>query len=557
MAVSPILQAVLLMVLLATPSWEMIAEDAGGKTPADQSSSCREYLEPLRMAGGQPTGQADCVMVENRVRLPGGPSFVRLDIGLTGKAEGYVVLTGRRSSYFTTAPELFFPQTGNPRPWHLGIVEYRAERGIGVTILYPADPARWNGKMFFTAHGAGRAFHKGNLKPWQDRFDPADIWGDISRYERLMLEKGYALATSRRSSDKVKGDCTVVLEDSKVLENRNIMQTPHLLLEFALLSERILAARLGREPRRTYWYGHSAGARVGRSINYLPGLNRLNGRPIIDGILADDSATGLWLPVLYRDGEDVLLASDEARRQFVPQIDVTHLLYIRLAEDPMPDWISKSYLLNKRENARILREKGLNEKHRMYEVRGVSHSGGEYLTDEEAAASGVLPLWRLMESLIERLDEWVERGIPPPATRSDWVELGDHDGDGRVEKPAIALPEVACPLGVYHPYPLEFGEKGVGTTGFATFAGESLEPLDGRGVFVDMNRNGYQDVRETVTGAWRRLGLLGEDELFTRDRYVACVEGTVHSLRSEGLLSESRAEHYVENARFRPLPAQR
>lgn len=509
------------------------------------------------MTRGQPAGPEDCAMAENRVRLPDGPAFVRLDIGLTGKAKGFIVLTGRRSPYFTTAPQLFFPQTGNPKPWRRGIVEYRAERGNGVTIIYPADPAQWNGKMFFTAHGAGRAFHKGNLKPWQDRLDPADVWADISRYELLMLERGYAVASSRRSSDKVKGDSRVILEDGAVLENRNITQTPHLLLEFALLSKRVLAARLGRVPRRTYWYGHSAGARVGRSINYLPGLNRRNGEPIIDGILADDSAAGLWLPVLYRDGEDVLLATGEARRHFVPQIDVTHQLYIRPAKDPMPDWVSKSYLLNKRENARILRDKGLGGKHRMYEVRGVSHSGGEHLTEEEAAASGILPLWRLMDSLIERLDEWVERGADPPATRSDWIELGDQDGDGRVDKPAITLPEVACPLGVYHPYPAHAGENGVGTTGFAAFDGESLEPLDGRGVFVDMNLNGYQDLRETVTGAWRRLGLLGEQESFTRKRYVACVQDTVNNLRAERLLSESFAGQYVENAGVRPLPAQR
>ena len=49
--------------------------------------------------------------------------------------------------------------------------------------------------------------------------------------------------------------------------------------------------------------------------------------------------------------------------------------------------MSSSYLENKRNNARILREKGLTPKQRMYEVRGISHSGGENLPDGSAATS--------------------------------------------------------------------------------------------------------------------------------------------------------------------------
>ena len=47
-------------------------------------------------------------------------------------------------------------------------------------------------------------------------------------------------------------------------------------------------------PGRTYFYGHSAGARIGRGINYTPGLNQgRDGKPMFDGILAEnqDQAT--------------------------------------------------------------------------------------------------------------------------------------------------------------------------------------------------------------------------------------------------------------------------
>ena len=43
----------------------------------------------------------------------------------------------------------------------------------------------------------------------------------------------------------------------------------------------------------------------------------------------------------------------------------------------------------------------------------------------------------------------MEEGVVPPPTHSEWAELGDADHDGVIEHPALAFPEVACPLGVY------------------------------------------------------------------------------------------------------------
>ena len=216
-------------------------------------------------------------------------------------------------------------------------------------------------------------------------------------------------------------------------------------------------------------------------------------------------------------GRDVLLSSDAEKAAFVPEIDVAHQMYNNIWEPKHPGWMSDSYLENKRNNARILRDKGI-AKYRMYEVRGVSHAGGE----SEGWRGQILnlDLAKAMDRFLDMLDAWADKGIAPPPTHSDWAELGDANRDGTIEYPALAFPEIACPLGVYFPFP----DSAAGTTSFAAFTGDGLEPLDGRKVFVDMNRNGVWDYRETPTQAWRRLGLLQKHEELTRDTYVACVQ---------------------------------
>ena len=92
-----------------------------------------------------------------------------------------------------------------------------------------------------------------------------------------------------------------------------------------------------------------------------------------------------------------------------------------------------------------------------------------------------------------------------------------------------------------------------GSTGFAAYDGNTLEPLNGQLQFVDMNENGRRDTRETVTQAWRRMGLLTSGETFSRAKYVACVESTAAKLRKENLITEQIAGLYAEDARKDPL----
>jgi hypothetical protein len=70
-----------------------------------------------------------------------------------------------------------------------------------------------------------------------------------------------------------------------------------------------------------------------------------------------------------------------------------------------------------------------------------------------------------------------------------------------------------------------------------------------------MNENGKRDKRETVTEAWRRLGLLKGGETFSHDKYVACVQSAVAALRKENLLTQEGADVYVQEAKRREVPS--
>jgi hypothetical protein len=238
--------------------------------------------------------------------------------------------------------------------------------------------------------------------------------------------------------------------------------------------------------------------------------------------------------------------TEAERAGFVPQLEITHQMYNAESPGEKAAWASTSYLRNKRENARILRDKGLTPKHRMYEVRSISHSGGENFPDGRRGDQEILDLSRLMDKFVDMLDAWADKGVAPPPSRSDWAELGDVDKDGVIENPALAFPEVACPLGVYFAYPPSAGDDGGGTTWFAAFTGQGLEPLDGRGVFADMNRNGMWDFRETPTQAWQRLGLLAKGESLTREKYAACVQAAAASLRDAGFFSDKTVAWYTD-----------
>lgn len=519
---------------------------------ATAQTSCDRYLPPPReVRGGKTVGPNSCLATETAVSID-GRNFVRIDVGLNGTVEGYATKQGEYKDYLTQSPELVFPQSGNPGPVLFAIAAYERDKGAAMTIVYPRDRAAWNGKMFITVHGRGASFAQGNLKAWNRNLDPANPTADLNKYDLLMASKGYALVKTRRTSAEGLGEIKATFEDGTAVDSLAFNDTTHYITDFGDVARQIVVDRLGQRPRRTYFYGHSAGARIGRDLNYTPGLNvDRAGKPYFDGILADDAAAGTWLPVQMQDGKDVLFASAADRSAFVPQLDISHQMYNNIWDHKMPAYMSPSYLANKRSNARILREKGLApSKERMYEIRSISHSGGENLPTGKRGDIEILDLSRAMDRFIDILDAWVDKGSDPPVSHSDDPATGDVNGDGVVDNAALAFPEVACPLGVYFPYP----ESTSATTSFAAFTGRGqLEPLDGRKVFVDMNRNGVWDYRETPTQAWRRMGLLRHDQELTRERYVACVEQAAAKLRDDGFFTSKTAADYIERAKTADL----
>ena len=510
--------------------------------------SCDEFAAPNKQVIGKSVGVEQCqILSEETVYDIKGHKFRRVEIGLTGTVEGWASMEkGSRAIYFTDGPDFVFTQSGLTGPRARGIARYEASTGHGLTIFYPEDPRQWNGKLYITAHGAGSYGAIGALIPRDPnaKFNPLQ---NINRYVTLMIDKGYAVAHTMRASDRTRGDVTVTLEDGTTLKN-NLSSHAGLIRSWTNLAQDLISKRIGSKPKRTYFYGHSAGGFLGRLINYQPGANMNgDGKPVFDGFLLDDAGGGLWLPKLMVNDKDVLFTTDQDRQRFAKQIDITHMLYSGETED---------YLQNKRENARILREKGLEAKHRMYEIRGVSHFDAGQVSRADLVFQG-LDLTAVFDALIERLDSWVEKDIAPTPTKSDLMKLS-RANNGINKDSAVALPEIACPLGTYYIFPpqLEPGRRGGQETAFAAFDGTNLEPLDGRGIFVDMNGNGVRDKRETVTRAWQRLGLLKAGQKLTQSGYAGCVKAAATKLVKEGLLPNKVGEFYVERAGKTRLPEQ-
>lgn len=553
-----------------TPSHSYAALDLGPEQVCDQ------YMVPKKLVGGKPVGQEACRMREIEFEYL-GRKFRRVEMGVTGTVEGYTLKDRNRryANYFNVYPEFVYPQAGeeDAEVFH-GIARYAMETGHMVSVIYPVDRTQWNGKLFLHNHGAGRSFARGNARAWDKEFDPNDPEGglqDLDRYIRTWMEKGYAVAMTRRSTLMQGGDVTVILDDGTVLHDRSLTEHPPWMIDMGRLAGNLLKDRLGDLPRRTYWYGHSGGARPGRMVNYKAGLNiGPDGKHFIDGIIVDDAGSGLWLPIVMKDGLDTALMTAEEKRNFVPMIEIGHLLYVNETPDDPPAWRGgNNFLANKRINAKTLIEKGLGDKFRYYEVDGISHSAGSAFS-ADSMPSGI-DLNLLMEGITDLLDAWVERGVAPPPTRSDWRVLGDADKDGVIENPAIKMPEVSCPLGVYHIYGTSPNDTG--STQFKPFVSPDklmLEPLDARGAFVDegsdahnysygfvdMNKNGIRDFVETPTEAWQRIGLLKPNETFNRERYVQCVRQASDKLVSEGLFLSRTLDKYLQKARTLPLPEQ-
>jgi len=529
-----VLLGLLAAVLVAPTPAAAQPRDKAPETASAPARSCDEFLPARQQAGGRSIGPDACrIASEEIVFNLKGQRFLRLEMRISGTVEGFAVKQGARSEYFNDAPDFVYGQADNASTRFKGIGRYSAATGHGMSVFVPINAGDWNGKLFMTAHGAGAYGAIGTLIP---RSPDADFNAltNHNRYVGLMLDRGYAVAHTLRSTQIGGGDVTVTLEDGTILPKTNVSSHAGFLADFTRIAENVLQQKLGRKSARTYFYGFSAGAFLGRMVHYAPGLNKGDdGRPLFDAFLLDDAGAGMWLPTLKVEGKDTLFVGDDKQR-FRPQIDLTHQLYTGDSHD---------FLIKKRENAEILKAKGLTDKHRMYEIRGVSHfdAGQTQLAD---LVPQTLDLGGLIASFLDMLDRWVETGEAPPPSRSDVAALTG------AENPAIALPEVACPLGTRYVFPAAHGtsRRAYQETAFAAFDGVNLEPIDGRGQFVDMNGNGSRDQRESLAQAWVRLGVLKGGERLTQSKYIACVAGAAARLVDQGFLPPRMLPYYVNRA---------
>lgn len=563
------------------------------KAQTSSSTDCSSYIGPTKRLKDKVIGPQACTIYEETdIQSASDVPYQRVEMGISGTIDGYAVKSGLEMYQFADYPEFVLAQKGNLGPYFHGINNYSGEKGkSGMTLFLPKSAADWNGKLFVIFHGGSPFPPIGDLLPRKPgQYNPLM---SKNEYAGLMIDKGYAVAYTRRSAYAGRaGDQQVILDDGTVLTERAHGYHVGLLRDWVPIAKNLIEARLGRKPTRTYWYGRSAGAAPGRLFNYVSGVNLdANGQRIFDGMILDDSAGGFFLPTLYftrvdnKDGSFSVkpdyrdhLVFDEARKQmFVPQIDTLHQLYSG------PRWVATiwggDYPTIKRQNTRFLIEKGLGQKHRLYEIAGVSHGdAGAHYPSKQWEQN--LDLAGMFDALIDVLDYWVERGVEPPPTRSDLPRFGDFNGDRVIENPAISLPEAACPCGVYFEFPGGIigrsGEEGTGAgrTGFAAFLKEErpainadtmkvppgfdpswLEPLDSRGRFVDMNGNNVRDTRESITQAWRRrgregkqYGVLEPNEALTHGGYVTCVARVASELYEQRLITEAAMLHYIREA---------
>ena len=132
----------------------LVLAAALGAPAAAQERACDDLLPKPRQVRGRDVGPSSCALLETDLSVDGA-ALRRLDIGLNGTVEGWVSQSGDYRDYLTNAPALVFGNTADPGPILHAVAEYERARGAGMTLVFPARPERWNGKLWVTAHGRG------------------------------------------------------------------------------------------------------------------------------------------------------------------------------------------------------------------------------------------------------------------------------------------------------------------------------------------------------------------------------------------------------------------
>ncbi len=168
--------------------------------------------------------------------------------------------------------------------------------------------------------------------------------------------------------------------------------------------------------------------------------------PIIPGVfdllsvlfaVRSDGGDGFFS--LQPEGQDQFTFDDAHIRGFAHQIDVRHAGYPggHFRRGNYLDSLDvDTYLSAKKENARLLVEKGLESKVRTNEIIGTAHFDAGHLCSS-VLLSQTLDLGGVFDALIYALALWVDQAFEPPADDS-----GSDRPEGE-EHTVIQLPEVA------------------------------------------------------------------------------------------------------------------
>ena len=99
--------------LIVTLTFSLIGANAlWGETSPPISSSGTDFMAPKRDVHGLSIGQED-VLIEEVAFTDSGRQYRRMDVGVSGTLEGWVVKEGPRGNHFTSHPEFAFTQSGN------------------------------------------------------------------------------------------------------------------------------------------------------------------------------------------------------------------------------------------------------------------------------------------------------------------------------------------------------------------------------------------------------------------------------------------------------------
>ena len=177
----------------------------------------------------------------------------RLEIGIGGTLEGRrpgTTAVGNGGT-FTDVPDLVLAQRGEFGPIVYGIGSYSGSASpSGMTLLIPESPAGWNGKLFVLAHGSSQYPEVGELVPRK----PEEYNRSMGRnsYAGLMIDKGYAVAYTRRAGAKFgsanRGGESVTFYDGTKVGGELLHYHTGLLKDFTELAKNIVQNRLANGP---------------------------------------------------------------------------------------------------------------------------------------------------------------------------------------------------------------------------------------------------------------------------------------------------------------------